>query len=65
MPEQPRLTAKHERALTDIAAGLFVEERVVGELIVFGLAVLDADRVPMLNSLGCRRYLEIVEEQDA
>jgi len=65
MPEKPRLTAMQERVLTDIAAGLFAEEQSVGELIVLRLVVLDADGVPTLTSLGCRRYLEIVGEQDA
>jgi hypothetical protein len=44
---------------------VFVEERIVGELIVLELVRLDADGVPALTGLGCRRYLEIVEEQDA
>jgi hypothetical protein len=64
MTAQPSLTAMQKMALLDVAAGLFVDPAALTDLLVLGLVCTDTDGMPTLTSLGSRRYLEIVDEQD-
>jgi hypothetical protein len=65
MPELRRLTPEQEKALTEVAASLLVDERRVAELVALGLIRRGADGIPRLTRLGFRRFLDIVDAQDA
>ena len=65
MLEPQRLTPEQEKSLTEIAAGLSVDEQCAAELVALGLIRRGDDGIPRLTRRGFRRFLDIVDAQDA